>query len=337
MSSATIDDVAALASVSIKTVSRVLNGERHVRPAMREKVLSAVEALNYKPNFAARALAGARAYLLGLCYDNPSPGYVAGIQVGAMNGCREAGYHLVVEQIDSGAADAKDQVEQLLSAVRIDGLILSPPVCDCAEVLEALEQRRMPYVRIAPAGDFERGLYVHMDDRLAAYEMTVHLQRLGHRRIAFIKGHAQHAASPLRLQGFLEAMHEAGLEVFPEWVQSGNFSFRSGAGAAERLLHLDPRPTAIFASNDDMALGVMAVANRMQLNVPRQLSVAGFDDSPIAQVVWPQLTTVRQPVEAMAEQAATMLINRLRDSSQPGSCLLDFQVVERESTGRPCD
>ena len=174
----TINDVAALAGVSTKTVSRVLNREPHVRPEVRDRVASAVRSLNYQPNVAARALAGSRAYLLGLCYDNPSPGYVSGVQVGAISACREAGYHLLVEQIDSGGQGAERQVEALLGAVKMDGLILPPPVCDHAEVLDLLERKGVPYVRIAPAGQFERGPYVHMDDRKAAYDMTRHLQAL---------------------------------------------------------------------------------------------------------------------------------------------------------------
>jgi LacI family transcriptional regulator len=327
----TINDVAALAGVSTKTVSRVLNREPHVRPEVRDRVAHAVRSLNYQPNVAARALAGSRAYLLGLCYDNPSPGYVSAVQVGAISACREAGYHLLVEPIEGEGAAG--QVEALLGAVKMDGLILPPPVCDNAAVLELLERRGAPYVRIAPAGQFERGPFVHMDDRKAAYDMTVHLQALGHRRIGFIRGHADHSATPLRHQGFLDAMDDLGLEVRPEWVVSGAFSFRSGVGAAERLLSLPERPTAIFASNDDMALGVMAAANRIGLTLPGDLSVAGFDDSPIAQVVWPQLTTIRQPVEAMARAAAAMLVESLGGRSDPTARLLDFELVVRGSTG----
>jgi LacI family transcriptional regulator len=336
LGSVTINDVAALAGVSTKTVSRVLNREPHVRAEVRDRVATAVRSLNYQPNVAARALAGSRAYLLGLCYDNPSPGYVSAVQVGALSACREAGYHLLVEQIDSegqAGQGAAGQVEALLTAVKMDGLILSPPVCDHAAVLDLLEHRGAPYVRIAPAGQFERGPFVHMDDRKAAYDMTAHLQALGHRRIGFVRGHADHSATPLRHQGFQDAMRDAGIAVLPEWVVSGAFSFRSGVGAGERLLSLPGRPTAIFASNDDMALGVMAAANRMGLTLPGDLSVAGFDDSPIAQVVWPQLTTIRQPVEAMARAAAAMLVEAVGRAQVPAARLLDFELVVRGSTG----
>jgi LacI family transcriptional regulator, galactose operon repressor len=333
LGSVTIDDVAALAQVSTKTVSRVLNSEPHVRPELRERVAEAVRNLNYRPNVAARALAGSRAYLLGLCYDNPSPGYVSAIQVGALAACRAAGYHLLVEQIDSLGQVGANQLEALLQAVKMDGLILSPPVCDRADLLDLLERRGAPFVRIAPAADFDRAPYVHMDDRKAAYDMTRLLQSLGHRRIGFVRGPLDHSAAPLRQQGFLDAMGDAGLMVRPEWVVSGAFSFRSGVGAAERLLSLPERPTAIFASNDDMALGVMAAANRLGLGLPGDLSVAGFDDSPIAQVVWPQLTTIRQPVEAMARAAAGMLVEGLGRTSAPLARLLDFELVVRGSTG----
>lgn len=331
MSSVTINDVATLAGVSIKTVSRVLNGEAHVRPAMRERVREAVSKLNYTPNVAARALAGLRAYLIGLYYDNPSSSYVSSVQVGAMAACREAGYHLLVEHIQEGATRA--QLETLLSAVSMDGLILPAPVCERTELLDALDARRLPYVRIAPAGQLDRGPYVYMDDRRAAFAMTAYLQSLGHRRIGFIKGQAEHAAASLRYQGFLDAMQIADLEVSPQWIVSGSFSFRSGAGAAEHLLGLPQPPTAIFASNDDMALGVMAVANRMQINVPKALSVGGFDDSPIAQVVWPQLTTVRQPIEAMAMEAGRVLIQEVGGPVQGGARLLDYELIVRGSTG----
>ncbi|MBS0334620.1 MAG: LacI family DNA-binding transcriptional regulator [Proteobacteria bacterium] len=314
----------------MKTVSRVLNNEPHVRPHMREKVLKAVETLGYKPNHAARALAGSRAYLLGFYYDNPSPGYISGIQFGAMKACRESGYHLVVEQLNEDV-----QFALLADTLRIDGVILSPPVCDRADVLDALDERGLPYVRLAPAGEFQRGPYLYMDDRRAAYEMTRHLLGLGHREIGFVRGPADHSAAPLRYEGFRQAMEEAGVAVAPEWVQRGNFSFRSGVGAAERLLALPSRPTAIFASNDDMALGVMAVANRLNFTIPEKLSVAGFDDAPIARVVWPQLTTVRQPVEAMAYHAARMLIDRLKTGDAPNGHLLDFEIVVRGSTAAP--
>jgi LacI family transcriptional regulator len=174
-----------------------------------------------------------------------------------------------------------------------------------------------------------------MDDTRAAHEMTAHLIGLGHTDIGFIKGHPDHGASHLRYEGYVAAMTEHGHVVRADRVEQGWFSFRSGFEAAERLLTGEDRPTAVFASNDDMALGVMAVANRLRLEVPEVLSVAGFDDTPGARVVWPQLTTVRQPIQAMAAAAADLLLSGAArvEGEAPPSRLLDFELVVRESTG----
>jgi LacI family transcriptional regulator len=331
----TIHDVARQSGVSIKTVSRVLNREPNVKADTRDRVQAAVAALKYRPNISARSLAGSKAYLIGVFFDNPSPGYITDVQLGAIARCREEGYHLIVEPLDSAADDVEEQVGPMLANLRMDGVILTSPVCDHPVVLAALEREEVPYVRIAPGLNLDRSAWVGMDDRLAAYEMTKHLIGLGHRDIGFIIGHPNHGASHLRHKGFMDAMADSGLTVRPERVEQGHFSFRSGFEAAERLLSGEDRPTAIFASNDDMALGVMAVANRLRLNVPETLSIAGFDDTPGAKITWPQLTTVRQPIAAMAGAAADMLLTGVawEEGEAPPSQLLDFELVVRESTG----
>ncbi len=336
MATATIDDVAALAGVSIKTVSRVLNREPHVRDATRERVEAAAAQLNYTPNVSARALAGSRSYLIGLYYDNPSPGYVGQIEQGAMTACRKAAHHLIVEEVLETGGAIRERVAAFHARVRPDGVILTPPLCDRVELLDALEAVKAHYVRIAPAFDLERSPSVYMDDRKAAQEMTAYLQGLGHRDIAFIGGPADHVAAGRRVEGFADAMREAGLPVRPGRIQPGEHSFRSGWEAGERLLtQAHDRPTAIFAGNDDMALGVMAVANRLHIEIPGDLTLVGFDDSPSAQVVWPQLTTVRQPTAEMAATAAQILIERGGPDSGPKRRQLDFELIIRESSGPP--
>lgn len=330
----TIHDVARMSGVSIKTVSRVLNREPNVKADTRDRVQEAVAALNYRPNISARSLAGSKAYLIGVFFDNPSPAYVTDVQLGAIGRCRTEGYHLIVEPLDS-EGDVEEQVAPMLATLRMDGVILTPPVCDDVRVLAVLDAEGVPYVRLSPDRDLDRSAYVRMDDMAAAYEMTAHLIKLGHKDIAFIKGHPDHGAAHLRYDGYAKAMADHGLAVREDRVAQGWFSFRSGFEAAETLLAGEDRPTAIFASNDDMALGVMAVANRLRLNVPETLSVAGFDDTPGAKVVWPQLTTVRQPIQAMAAAAADLLLSgdlKGEDGAVP-SRLLDFELVVRESTG----
>jgi LacI family transcriptional regulator len=336
LATATIDDVAKLAGVSIKTVSRVLNREPHVRDSTRERVEAAAAQLNYTPNVSARALAGSRSYLIGLYYDNPSPGYVGQIEQGAMAACRRAGHHLIVEEMLETGPAIRDSIAAFHARVRPDGVILTPPLCDRRELLEALEAVKASYVRIAPSWDLERSPYVYMDDRKAAYEMTAYLQGLGHRDIAFIGGPVDHVAAARRTEGFTDAMASAGLPVRPGRIQPGQFSFRSGWEAGERLLQSPTgRPSAIFAGNDDMALGVMAVANRLHIEIPGDLTLVGFDDSPSAQVVWPQLTTVRQPTAEMAATAADILIERGSGEPGPRGRLLNFELVLRESSGPP--
>ena len=336
----TITDVAEQAGVSIKTVSRVMNKEPGVRAQTREQVLKVVAALKYRPKLSARSLAGARSFLIGLLYYDPSAAFVGGVQQGATLRCREAGYHLVVESLHNDAPDLRQQVDRMVSALQPDGMILTPPLCDNAQVLKALRESHTPCVLISPAHDVKGMASVRMDDAGAAEEITNLLISLGHERIAFIKGAPDQAASQLRHQGFLRAMKTHRLAVDPELVHQGEFTFASGVEAAHHLLSRRTRPSAVFASNDDMALGVLATAHRLGLAVPGELSIAGFDDSNAAGLVWPPLTTVRQPMDQMARVAVEMLIVANRGDEPPAReqathRVLAHQLVVRGSTSAP--
>ena len=330
MAAPTIIHVAELARVSIKTVSRVLNGEPNVSPATAERVNKAVAELKFRPNVSARRLAGSRSFLLGLLFDNPSADYVSQLQYGAIRQCRPSGYHLIIDWLDSDAADFTEQVHSILDNVRTDGFILSPPICDNPLVLNTLDALQTPYVRIAPYRDLDRSPYVNIDDAGAAFEMTKLLLDMGHTDIAFIKGHPDHGATHLRFGGFASALRSHRIPLRQDRVRQGDFSPLSAIGCSESLLAGPDRPTAIFASSDNMAMGVMMVANRLGLRVPEDLSVCGFDDMTAATLIWPQLTTVRQPVSEMSAMAAEMLMTK---STEAPSRLLDFEIVVRGSTG----
>jgi LacI family transcriptional regulator len=323
----TIKHVAARAGVSIKTVSRVLNQEPRVNKEMRIAVEQAVAELNYRPNISARALAGMRSYLIGLIYDNPSPNYVSELQTGAMRACRPAGYHLMIEQIELARPDLAERVIDAVSALRLDGVILSPPLSDNDAVMSALEALAIPYVRIAPDDYPGRAPSVVMDDQCAAAEMTAYLWDRGHRDIAFVAAPKGHAAAARRRDGFLLALAERGGAARPGYIIEGAFTTVSGMEAGLKLLALPDRPTAIFASNDEMAAGIMIAAYQSGVDLPGELSVVGFDDSPIAQSLHPLLTTVRQPTAEMAEAAARILIER----GPPRSRVLDFELIVRGS------
>ena len=328
---ATIVDVAHEANVSIKTVSRVLNREPNVSAATRDLVLATASRLHYTPNFSARSLAGARSYLLALLYDNPSAAYVADLQAGALTCCRTEGYHLIVEPFDSASPDLVACIMEMTAKLRTDGLILTPPLSDHPALRAALDSAQVRYVLISPNLDTCSGPSVRMDEEAAGREMTKLLIGLGHRKIGFVKGHPDHGGSHLRFSGYCDAMREAGLEVSESLVVKGLYSFLSGVEAGVYLLERADRPTAVFAANDDMALGVMSVANRLGLALPRDLSVVGFDDTPTARVVWPQLTTVRQPVAEMAAAAARLLIAEPSTETVP-ALVLNFEIVIRGST-----
>jgi LacI family transcriptional regulator len=292
----TIKEVSKIAGVSFKTVSRVLNNEKHVSEATRQRVEEAVARLNFRPSHAARTLAGRRSFSVALLYDNPSPYYVYHMQSGAQQRCVELGYRLFHQPCDSQSEDFVPGVIALVDEAHLDGVIISPPVTESAALVDALERRGIPYVRIAPGVQRERGMSATMDDVEAAREMTEHLLGLGHRSIAFIQGPPSHISSKQRLDGYRAALEAHGVRFDKDLVVSGDYSFASGREAARTLLARAKRPTAIFAGNDDMAAGALSVAHELNLTVPAQLSIAGFDDTDLASAVGPPLTTIRQPV-----------------------------------------
>lgn len=334
----TIDAVAAQAKVSAMTVSRVVNGQGLVREATRERVLCAVRELGYTPNLAASSLAAARGTRIALIYTNPSAAYLRELLVGALRGASRTAAQLVVDSWDGFDADAERKAARAL-AKSVAGAILPPPLCESPAVLAELAAAGVPVVAIASgrgSGDIS---HVRIDDFRASKEITEHLIAAGHTRIGYIKGHPNQSASTRRFDGFRAALLEAGIAFDRAFAQQGYFTYRSGLKAAEKLLALHQPPTAIFASNDDMAAAVVSVAHRRGLDVPRDLSVVGFDDTSAATTVWPELTTIRQPVAAMADSAIDILLRSIRRKAGDAEARVDHvvahQLIERDSVARP--
>ncbi|MFN3458699.1 MAG: substrate-binding domain-containing protein, partial [Novosphingobium sp.] len=253
-------------------------------------------------------LSGAKSNQIALIYDNHSPYYMFQIQTGCWDFCRANNIRLLAQPVDVADPQVGEQVRGLVSETHVDGIILSSPVTDCDPVLRALEAMDIPFVRISPGTNHALTSSVFMDDAQAADDMTTHLINAGHRRIGFIKGHPNHMASDDRLFGYRRALDRAALPYDPVLVRDGAFDFDSGTRGGRDLLDLPNRPTAIFASNDDMAAGVLAVAHDRGMNVPAELSVAGFDDTTLARTVWPPLTTIHQPMAELARTATEILI-----------------------------
>ena len=333
----TIHDVARHAGVSPMTVSRVINGESNVREETRARVAASVAALRYKPNQAARSLASADAVHIGILYANPSANYLSEFLLGSLEQSSLSGCQLVIEKSE-GAETEAEAIRRLVKG-GIDGVILPPPLCDSEQALKAVEEAGISVVLVAsgkPAPDL---CAISINNFEASRAMTRHLLELGHRRIAFINGHPNQTATGQRFHGYVEAMTEAGLSVDADQVAQGYFTYRSGLDAAEKLLDA-AKPTAIFASNDDMAAATMAVAHRRGLEVPRDLSVAGFDDTQLAITVWPELTTIHQPIADMAREAVRLLVEQIRGRRtgsvpQVAHKMLKFTLVKRDSSASP--
>lgn len=336
MSTATIRDVAAQAKVSIKTVSRVINNVTTVKPHTREKVLRVIRKLDYHPNPSARGLSGARSYLIGLLYDVPCVYYATSVLAGVIETCRAAEYQVIMQPCDFHSPSLALEISRNVKQSRAAGVILTPPLSDQEALLGVLKHQRIPYVRIAPAAHSDNQRSVYTNDRESSARMTEHLAALGHRRIGFIIGHPDHAAVANRHKGYLDGLQNCGLNHDRSLVVQGYNTHESGMQCARKLLQVpdDRRPSAIFASNDHMAAGVMAVAHSLGLGVPDDLSVAGFDDMPLASEVWPALTTVRQPIIEMSARAADLLLRQLRGESEERTAhVLESLVTFRQSTG----
>jgi LacI family transcriptional regulator len=334
----TISDVARLANCSPMTVSRVINGERSVREQTREAVLEAIRQLDYKPNRAARRLAGTDQARIALLYSNPSASYLSELLMGGLEQASLSDVHLVVERCEF----EKDEfaVVRRLAEGGIEGFLLPSPLCDEQPLLDLLTELGVSAVAIGSGVGPEHHSAVMIDEYQAAYDMTEHIIKLGHRKIGFIIGNPHQTASALRLEGFQDAMAAHDLDVPPGYLAQGLFSYRSGLDAARRLLGQADAPSAIFASNDDMAAATVAVAHRLHLDVPVDISVCGFDDTAIASTIWPELTTIRQPIGEMSRRAIDLLSAELKQKRgggrpEPTYITLGYELVRRQSDAAP--
>lgn len=328
----TISTVANYAAVSIKTVSRVLNKETPMRESTRERVLKVIDELGYKPNLAAVALAGRQSKIIGLAYSNSSASYLMSIQTGVLNACKDKDYNLVIYPCDVNNKSVTNDLVNFAKNSSLDGLILVPPLCDKKELTEVLTENGIDVVSISPAIQKEHIMSVHCDDKNAVDSMVAMLIEAGHQRIGFIKGHLEHGATIQRYLGYKKALQNAGIKLDNDLVKQGDFSFESGKACANDLLKLTNKPSAIIASNDYMAAGVISSANRLGLNVPDDLSVIGYDDAPVSRQITPFLSTIKQPIEDMAEAVTNMLIAKSKgDTVEVKNLEFKAELLIRES------
>jgi LacI family transcriptional regulator len=331
---ANINDIARLAGVSKKTVSRVINRSPLVREDTRERVNALMREYGYVPDPQARGLAFRRSFLIGLVFDNPTAQYIVNMQYGILDALRESGYELVVHPCDSKSAGYIEGIRSFVLQQKLHGVILIPRVSEDQDLAEVLREIGCRYVRIASVllDDAERMLLTQ--DRAAGEEVANYLESLGHRNIGLITGPRRYRSSVERGGGFTDALRRRGIELSAEVVYEGGYTFESGVAGAEHLLAQSPRPTAIFACNDEMAAGVYKAAQRMGISIPGDLSVVGYDDSPLASQLWPALTTVRLPVRDVGRQAANMLLADPEKASNTGLTVTPHLAV-RDSSQPP--
>lgn len=334
----TIDEVAAFAGVSPMTVSRVINGHAKVRDFRRDNVMKAVQELGYSPNLAASSLAAAQHTRIALIYTNPSSAYLQELLVGALRGASRTAAELLIDTWDHLSPTRQRSAARVLART-VAGVILPPPLCESRAIVKAFVSAGVPVVSIASGRFSDDVSCVRIDDFRASMEITAHLLAQGHTRIGYIKGSPDQTASAHRFAGFQAALAEAGIALDETLVAQGHFTYRSGLVASEMLLAQSPSPTAIVASNDDMAAATISVAHRKGLDVPRDLSVVGFDDTFAATTVWPELTTVHQPVADMADSAIDILLRTIRSKDRTASKAVDHvaphRLVVRDSVAPP--
>jgi LacI family transcriptional regulator len=256
------------------------------------------------------------------------------MQKGMLKACKQANCDLLIHPCNYRGPDVENELRTLIERTRPDGVVIAAPLSNMANVVNAIARTNTPYVRISPGKPNAREFLVATNDREVSAEMTRYLASLGHKRIAFITGHPKHKAVANRLLGYKDGLKQSGLKFEDVLVASGDSSIASGVGCTEELLDLAEPPTAIFSANDDMAAGVIRVANQRGIQIPEQLSVAGFDDSALARQIFPSLTTVRQPLNEMAETAALTLIGHSgEDIKRSGALTIEGELRIRESTG----
>lgn len=333
----TINDIARMANVSKKTVSRILNDHPLVKAETRARVKALMDEHGYAPDPQARALAFRKSFLIGMAYDNPTPQYVVDMQQGILSALEGTEYQLVLHRLDRNSPDYLDRMKRFVINHRPAGIIMPPSVSEDDKIAEMLRQLECRFVRIASVDLDDPEFLVRTHDAEGAAQAARHLARLGHTRIAHIHGRDSFLSAHERMNGFRTGLAEFDLTLSPDLTVRAEYTFKSGVRAADNLLSLAERPTAIFAGNDEMAIGVYTSARKIGLRIPEDLSIVGFDDSPMASRIAPQLTTVRLPITDMGSEAVRVLMRQINNLSANETSSFRPEIIVRQSTAKPAE
>jgi len=333
----TITDIARLAGVSKKTVSRVINHSGQVKQETRDRILEIVAKHHYRPDPQARALALRRSNLIAFISNQPNPQYIVSMQSGILEAVSNTPYEIVIRPCDRSSPTLYEEIEELVVHQKLFGVILTPSISEDDELIGRLRLIGCPYVRIAAVSlDLPENM-IETHDYVGAAEAARHIAKLGHSRIAHIRGPETFLSAKERFRGFRVGLAEYGLSVDPDYLITGGYTFESGVECAKQLIEMPVPPTAVFCGNDEMAVGVFKAARDAGIRIPDDLSVIGYDDSPIAERIWPPLTSVRLPIEYMGRIAAQLLVsNHDRVSLEPPQAASVMpSLVARDSTAPP--
>ena len=331
----TINDVARIAGVSKKTVSRVINASPSVSEETRLQVVEVMAKLAYVPDPTARGLAMRHAFLIGMIYDNPNPQYVVSMQEGMLTALAGTEFELAVHRCDRGAATFLDDARRFVERQKLYGVVLTPSVSEDDRLADVLRDVGCHFVRVASVGVDDPAHSFVSNDRLGGLEAARHLIGLGHTDIAFVTGLKGFRSSEERRAGFEAGLAEAGLTLSAQNTLRGRYTFDSGVRAGRRLAGMSPRPTAVFAANDQMAAGLLHGLRGEGMEAPRDISVIGYDDLQVAVVCSPQLTTIHSPTREIGRLAATKLLAAGGFAEPSGQEETRPHLVVRESTGVP--
>ncbi|ANU07336.1 LacI family DNA-binding transcriptional regulator [Paraurantiacibacter namhicola] len=332
--SPTINDVARIAEVSKKTVSRVINKSPLLSEKTRKHVEGVIREIGYVPNLQARALALRRNFIVAAIHDNPNAQFLVKVQQGILSAIKDSEFGLMVQPVDRHSPTIVDDIRAFLERQRPYGVVLLPPISENDDIARLCEEHGCRFVRMGSVKLDSDDRAVASNDREAVRKAVTYLIDRGHTRIGLIEGPQGFTSPRERRAGFEEAMAAAGLSVDEELVSSGTYTFESGVSAGQQLIDLPNPPTAIFASNDEMAIGAMIAARRHGLLIPEDLSIIGFDDTPLSSHVWPALTTVHWPIVDMAHLAASKLVAPAGEEPDP-RWLLPSELIERASVVAP--
>ena len=340
--SVTIKHVAADAGVSLQTVSRVINNEPNVRPAMKEKVQASIDKLGYVPSIAAQRMSGSRSYLILAINDRDRTiadwqardgrDWVDQMLLGGMLTAAKRGYRMIFELVDTHSDHVERELGAAIAALQPDGVIVTPPHSENPQITGFLAESGIPFARIGSTEEGP-GIRMTMGDDLLAAKATDHLIELGHTRIGFIAGPDEYSLAGWRVDGWREAMANAELDC-AGLLEKGDFSFESGLPAARALLDRATPPTAIIASSDQMALAALDVAKERGLHVPRDLSIVSFDNTPVVRFSTPALTALDQPIAQTAARAVELLIDLRTNGTPETPVVVEGELIVRGSTAR---